>query len=90
MGVMLSHHNLAWTTSVIAVNQRDVVSKDSVLVSYLPLSHIAEQLFSIYLHISVGYKVFYEESGNLLNTMREVKPTVLFGVPRVWEKVRLQ
>lgn len=90
MGVMLSHYNLAWTAAMIAENQKDAVSEDSILVSYLPLSHIAEQMFSIYLHTTVGYKLFYEESGNLLNTMREVKPTVLFGVPRVWEKVRIQ
>ena len=43
MGVMLSHYNLAWTAAMIAENQKDAVSEDSILVSYLPLSHIAEQ-----------------------------------------------
>ena len=56
-------------------------------VSYLPLSHIAEQMFSIHIPISIGYPIYFAESiEKLLDNLKEVQPTVFFGVPRVWEK----
>jgi len=84
-GVMLSHKNLAWTASlagqIITVNERDSV------VSYLPLSHIAEQIFTLHGPPTYGYTVYYAESlEKLPQNFKEVRPTVLFAVPRIWEK----
>jgi long-chain acyl-CoA synthetase len=86
-GVMLSHRNLAWTASqlVHAVE----LSPREILLSYLPLSHIAEQLASIHGPLLYGIEVFFAESFDTLGAnLREVRPTVFFGVPRVWEKFK--
>lgn len=86
-GVMLSHRNLAWTAAQI-VHAADLTPKEIVL-SYLPLSHIAEQLISIHGPLLYGIEVYFAESIDALGAnLREVRPTVFFGVPRVWEKFK--
>ncbi|MCA9925312.1 MAG: AMP-binding protein [Anaerolineales bacterium] len=86
-GVMLSHKNLAWTAES-AIEMFDLNPSDCSL-SYLPLSHIAEQMFTIHAPITVGYAVYYAQyspATYLNDNMKEVQPTVAFGVPRVWEQ----
>jgi long-chain acyl-CoA synthetase len=84
-GVMLSHHSLAWTADV-ALSLFDIKPEDSSL-SYLPLSHIAEQMFTIHGAISGGFQIYFAESGlKVADNIREVQPTIVFGVPRVWER----
>ena len=84
-GVMLTQDNLSWTASQ-ALDLVCATEKERVL-SYLPLSHIAEQMFTIHISAVVGYPVYYAESlDKLLDNLLEVKPTMFFGVPRVWEK----
>lgn len=83
--VMLTHHNLAWTTS----QARELIDMgpDERLLSYLPLSHIAEQIFTLHGPATFGYTVYFAESmERLRDDLVEVQPTILFGVPRVWEK----
>ena len=83
--VMLTHDNLSWT-SAQAAELAGAVQTDR-LVSYLPLSHIAEQMFTIHIAAVAGIPVYYAESlDKLRDNLVEVKPTVFFGVPRVWEK----
>jgi long-chain acyl-CoA synthetase len=84
-GVMLSHSNLTWTADaahgVVPLHSQDR------LVSYLPLSHIAEQMFSIHVPVSTGYQIYFAESIEALpDNIKEVRPTLFFAVPRVWEK----
>jgi len=56
-------------------------------VSYLPLSHIAEQIVSIHAPAIMGLTVYYEpDIFRLADTLKEVRPTAFFAVPRVWEK----
>lgn len=83
--VMLSHHNLVWTVdSCLQVVQFG--AEDSSL-SYLPLSHIAEQMFTLHVPISAGSQVYFAESiAKVPDNVKEVQPTVFFGVPRIWEK----
>jgi long-chain acyl-CoA synthetase len=84
-GVMLSHHNLS-NTARLAVQLLTLSPGDSVL-SYLPLSHIAEQMFTIHAAITAGYQVYYAEDGlKVADNLKEVTPTMVFGVPRVWER----
>jgi long-chain acyl-CoA synthetase len=83
--VMLTQDNMAWTAAqaceLVGATQQERV------VSYLPLSHIAEQMFTIHIAATAGFPVYYAESLDRLNAdLVEVKPTVFFGVPRVWEK----
>ena len=83
--VMLSHDNLAWTAAQ-TVQMFSVTSADTTL-SYLPLSHIAEQTFSIHVPSTSGAAVYYAESiDKLADNVREVQPTIFFAVPRVWER----
>lgn len=84
-GVMLTHDNVAWTTKT-ALDMFELTPHERLL-SYLPLSHIAEQAFTVYGSATGGYAVYYAESlEKLPDNLREVQPTVLFGVPRIWER----
>ncbi len=85
-GVMLSAENLSWTAGQIA-ELFPLGEQDSSL-SYLPLAHIAEQMFSIHGPITYGWPVYFAESlEKLPDNLKEVQPTVFFGVPRIWEKL---
>jgi len=87
-GVMLSHENLAWTAGK-AVEAVGEVSEDDCVVSYLPLSHIAEQMFSIHLSITAGYPIWCcEDISKVKDTLIVARPTLFLAVPRVWEKFR--
>ncbi|MBA3499791.1 MAG: AMP-binding protein [Deltaproteobacteria bacterium] len=84
-GVMLSHASLAWSARVF-VDLGKGTDRDTGL-SYLPLSHIAEQMATIHLPTTIGAPVYYCESIDKVRAnVPEVRPTVFFGVPRVWEK----
>jgi len=84
--VMLTHSNLTWTSDKARGVLPDL-SPDDRTISYLPLSHIAEQMFTIHIQISIGWTVYYAESIEALaDNLKEVQPTVFFAVPRVWEK----
>ena len=62
-------------------------SKDSVL-SYLPLCHVAERVFSCWFGAGAGVCVHFAESiETVAPNLHEVQPTILFGVPRIWEKI---
>ena len=57
-------------------------------VSYLPLAHIAERMFSIYLAIGYGGHVYFcHDAAAPAAAASVVRPTGFFGVPRVWEKI---
>ena len=84
-GVMLTHDNLVWTASQ-AIHAAGI-GKNDTSVSYLPLSHIAEQVFSVHGPAASGWSVYYAESiEKLADNLKEVQPTVFFAVPRVWER----
>ena len=84
-GVMLSHRNLAWTAQTL-IDQGGARAGDCAL-SYLPLSHIAEQMSTILGPATSGATVYFAESiEKVPDNLKEVQPTVVFGVPRIWEK----
>ena len=63
-------------------------SDDDVLLSYLPLSHVAERVFTVWFNAAVGAQVNFAESiETVQRDLREVQPTILFGVPRIYEKI---
>ncbi|SCK30879.1 long-chain acyl-CoA synthetase [Variovorax sp. HW608] len=62
-------------------------SEGDALVSYLPLCHVAEQMFSIHVPLTTGAVVNFAESlRTVQEDLRELSPQVFFGVPRIWEK----
>jgi long-subunit acyl-CoA synthetase (AMP-forming) len=85
--VMLSHSNLTWIGQAI-VREIGTQAGDRV-ISYLPLSHIAEQNVSIHGPLATGIEVWFAESMEKLGeNLREARPTFFVGVPRVWEKIQ--
>lgn len=84
--VMLSHANLAWTGLTLA--RAFGITPADRLISYLPLAHVAEQLGAIHNHVAIGYRIYFAQAIEALGAhLPEVRPTVFFGVPRVWEKI---
>ena len=57
-------------------------------VSYLPLAHIAERMFTLYAAVRFANHTYFchDAATQLIGTVGEVQPTAFFGVPRVWEK----
>ena len=86
-GVMLSHGNICWTIeSYMPLLQIEPVGFR--VVSYLPMAHIAERMSSHYLGLAGGYEVTTcPNPGDIAAYAREVHPQIMFGVPRVWEKI---
>jgi len=85
-GVMMSHKNLAWTSQLLVDVGGGRVEGD-VALSFLPLSHIAEQNVTIHAPATAGTTVYFAESlDKVPDNIKECRPTVFFGVPRIWEK----
>jgi long-subunit acyl-CoA synthetase (AMP-forming) len=85
--VMLSHHNVTWTAQRVC--EAYSVNAHDDLISYLPLSHIAEQVVSLHSPMAVGGCSWFAESiEKLAENLREVRPHFFFAVPRVWEKMQ--
>jgi long-subunit acyl-CoA synthetase (AMP-forming) len=86
-GVMLTHSNVTF------VGERFVellkLGPADRMISYLPLSHIAEQVVTLHGPMACGACTAFAESlEKLADNLREVRPTLFFGVPRVWEKIQ--
>jgi long-chain acyl-CoA synthetase len=82
-GVMLTHENF---TSNIRDNGFDLRPSD-VCFSFLPLSHVAERAAD-YAYFYNGATVAYPETlDTVADNLREVRPTVVLGVPRFFEKI---
>ena len=57
------------------------------LLTYLPLCHLAERIVSLCVQLRVGTVLnFAESSESVFQNIRELSPTILFAVPRIWEK----
>lgn len=88
-GVILTHHNVIWTADRLT-STYEIGPGDSA-ISYLPLSHIAEQALSIYAPAFTGACIWFAESLDKVGeNLREVRPHLFFAVPRVWEKIQAQ
>jgi len=84
--VMLSHVNLLFSARTFA-DLLTVAECDSI-VSFLPLSHIMEQVLAIHLPIATGCRIYFAESvGKLHPNMRDIQPTLVFAPPDLWLKV---
>jgi len=84
-GAMLTHRNMTWMGRAIT-HDNPMQDRDEVM-SFLPLCHVFEQLFSVFGQITHGYTVnFIENLDTVTDNMREISPTVGYAVPRIWEK----
>jgi len=84
-GVMLTHRNLV--SNMRAAADALDISDDDVALSFLPLSHGFERMVS-YVYLFCGVTIIFAESfDTVARDMARVRPTVLTGVPRVYEKL---
>jgi long-chain acyl-CoA synthetase len=83
--VMLTHANVI--AGVRAVMSLQPAYDDDRILSYLPLAHIAERLASEFRSYVIGNPTWFTSIERLGEDLREVRPSVFFGVPRVWEKM---
>lgn len=84
-GVMLTHNNVV--SNVIDCSASYDFSIHDTCLSVLPLSHIFERA-AMYLYIHNGMSVYFAESiEKVPDNLAEVRPTILVGVPRIFEKV---
>src|SRR4029077_3310325 len=85
-GVLLTHRNILY--EMAAAERAGIVVPRVRWVSYLPLAHIAERMFSIYLAIgAVSHVHFCPDAAQLVRVIGQVRPDAFFCVPRVWEKI---
>src|SRR5690606_1489563 len=85
-GAMLSHRNMLW--AVDSLLEAIPHSAKDELLSFLPLSHLVERLLSIAAPLRCGHTVsFTENLDTVLVNLQEIRPTVFFAVPRIWEKM---
>ena len=84
-GAMLTHRNCVWMGKALTSNN-PMYGQDEIM-SFLPLCHIFEQLFTVLAHFDVGHIVnFIESLDTITDNMVEISPTVGHAVPRIWEK----
>jgi long-chain acyl-CoA synthetase len=90
-GVMLTVANVQFAIKVLIEGggfTSPPPSERDMTLSYLPLCHVAERIFTIWFNAATGVQVNFAESIDTVQAnLREVQPTILFGVPRIWEKV---
>ena len=92
-GAMLTNSNAAFCIGkIVNETQRfpDGVGPNSkdLIVTYLPLCHVAERIFSTWTLVGAGPSLNFAESiETVTENLREVQPTLFFAVPRIWERL---
>lgn len=92
-GAMLTNANAAFAIeTIVSLGARlpggTPPNPSDVIVTYLPLCHVAERIFSTWHLVSCGTVLNFAESIDTVTTsLREVQPTLFFAVPRIWEKL---
>ncbi|MEQ8279674.1 MAG: long-chain fatty acid--CoA ligase [Deltaproteobacteria bacterium] len=86
-GAELTHEGLVAMGQMLEDALPDITAFDIKTVSYLPLSHIAEQIFTNFVHLLRGGEVYFcDDLKKVKDALAVVRPTIFVGVPRVWEK----
>ena len=85
-GAMVSWRNIRGV--VPGIVDRLGLNAQTTHLSYLPLCHVAEQMFTSFVPLYLGTQVNFGESiRTVQEDLREVAPTMFLGVPRIWEKL---
>ena len=92
-GAMLSARNVSFCSSVFGASEGmfggQGLQHEDVLLSYLPLSHVVERAVTTWCGVRNRTVVHFAESiDTVVADLAEVQPTVLFAVPRIWEKIQ--
>ena len=85
-GVVLTHGNIL--SNLEGIVEALPLREDDIYLSFLPLSHVFERTSGQFLALSLGATTYYAESiEKVPENLREVKPTVMLSVPRLYEKM---
>ena len=90
-GAMLSVSNVEFAISILVQGggfASPPPGNRDILLSYLPLCHVAERIFTTWFNAGAGVQVNFAESiATVQVNLAEIQPTILFGVPRIWERI---
>ncbi|MCI0543377.1 MAG: AMP-binding protein [Actinobacteria bacterium] len=98
-GAMLTNSNFSFCVDQVVnsegrMGQSTMLRKargpnpDDIILTYLPLCHVAERIFSTWTSVACGVTLNFAESIETVQTnLREIQPTIFFSVPRIWEKI---
>ncbi|WFD24295.1 long-chain-fatty-acid--CoA ligase [Malassezia equina] len=94
-GVILTHANLVATVTAVSLLLKKYVHPGDSILAYLPLAHILEfvvECFCFQFGIQVGYgrvkTLTSSSTRNCLGDLQAFRPTLMVGVPAVWETIR--
>jgi len=92
-GAMLSNTNAEFAIDKI-INETSRIpggegpGPKDLIVTYLPLCHVAERIFSTWSMVGAGPSLNFAESIDTVTiNLREIQPTIFFAVPRIWERL---
>ncbi len=92
-GAMLTNENADYAMKRI-IEEKDAYpdgtapNKSDQILTYLPLCHVAERIFSTWTMLAGGPTLNFAESIETVpQNLREVQPTLFFAVPRIWERL---
>lgn len=92
-GVMLTNSTTAYcigkiVTSTARYPDGTAPNPSDLIVTYLPLCHVAERIFSTWTLVGAGPTLNFAESiETVTENLREIQPTLFFAVPRIWERL---
>ena len=92
-GAMLSNANAEYAMHKIIMDvtrtpDGKAPNPSDLIVTYLPLCHVAERIFSTWTLCIAGPSLNFAESIDTVTlNLREVQPTIFFAVPRIWERL---
>jgi long-chain acyl-CoA synthetase len=92
-GAMLTNANFAFCADILVTSAHRIPggkapNPSDLVVTYLPLCHVAERIFSTWHLVPCGVVLNFAESIETVTAnLREVQPTLFFAVPRIWEKL---
>jgi long-chain acyl-CoA synthetase len=92
-GAMLTNTNFAFNAEVLIGTPGRTpddrpIGPDDLILTYLPLCHVAERIFSTWSSVSRGPSLNFAESiETVQQNLREIQPTIFFAVPRIWERI---
>ncbi len=85
-GVMLTHRNVLSNIRGVLLNLQPY--EHETMLSFLPLSHTFERTTTYYLSLGLGFTVAFNRSiSHLQSDFKDIRPTVLMSVPRVYEMI---
>ena len=83
-GVMLTHDNFSEAFRIHDIRLN--IGREDHSLSFLPLSHVFERCWSLYVLYKGNKNSYLENPKNILNTLSEVQPTMMCSVPRLYQK----